>query len=81
MAIQLKPEQERRIEEAIQAGLIRSLHDFIETAIKTLPLPEVQFDKEKAHRAGARIREIRKGVRLDLQGMSIREFAHIRHKY
>ena len=39
------------------------------------------FEKDKARLAGDRIREIRKGVRLDLQGMSIRELAHIGHKY
>jgi len=31
--------------------------------------------------AVARIRELRKGVTLDLQGMSIRELAHIGHKH
>ncbi len=39
------------------------------------------FDAEKARQAGARIRELRKGVRLDLRGMSIRELAHLGHKY
>lgn len=81
VTIILKPEQERAIQEAIQAGLIRSVDEFIETAIEALPHREGEFDKKRAHLAGARIREIRKGVRLDLQGMSIREFAHIGHKY
>jgi predicted secreted Zn-dependent protease len=39
------------------------------------------FDREKAQAAVARIRELRKGVRLDLQGMSLREFAHIGHRF
>ena len=39
------------------------------------------FDKEKAQAAVARIRDLRKGVRLDLQGMSLREFAHIGHRF
>jgi hypothetical protein len=30
---------------------------------------------------GDRIRELRRGVTLDLQGMSIRELAHAGHKY
>ncbi len=38
------------------------------------------FDKTKARIAGAHIRELCKGVRLDLNGMSIRELAHIGHK-
>ena len=41
----------------------------------------IEQAKAKARLAGARIREIRKGVRLDLKGMSIRELAHIGHKY
>jgi hypothetical protein len=39
------------------------------------------FDKEKAQAAIARIRDLRKGVKLDLQGMSLREFAHIGHRF
>jgi hypothetical protein len=61
--------------------LVRSVDEFIESAIGALPHPENGFDKEKARAAVERIREIRKGVRLDLQGMSIREFAHLGHKY
>ena len=37
MTIILKPEQERAIQEAINAGLIRSVDEFIETAIESLP--------------------------------------------
>jgi len=81
MTIILKPEQERAVQEAIRAGLIRSVDEFIETAIEALPHREGQFDKEKARQAVARIRELRKGVRLDLQGMSLRDFAHIGHKH
>lgn len=39
------------------------------------------FDKAKARLAGQRMRELRKGVRLDLRGESIRELAHAGHKY
>jgi hypothetical protein len=55
--------------------------EFIETAIEALPHREGEFDAEKARQAGARIRDARKGVRLDLCGMSIRDLAHIGHKY
>ncbi len=81
MHITLKPDQEVVIQAAIRAGLIRSIDEFIDTAIEALPRCEAGFDKEKARLAGARIREIRKGVRLDLQGLSIRELAHAGHKY
>lgn len=81
MTITLTPEQERAIKNAIQAGLVRSVGEFIDTAIEALPHQESGFDKEAAQAAVARIRELRKGVRLDLRGMSLREFAHIGHRY
>jgi Arc/MetJ-type ribon-helix-helix transcriptional regulator len=81
VTITLKPGQERAIRQAIEAGLVRSVDEFIETAIDALPRPESGFDQEKARAAVERIREIRKGVKLDLRGMSIREFAHLGHKY
>ena len=43
--------------------------------------PTPAFDKEKARAAVDRIRDLRKGVRLELQGMSFREFAHIGHRF
>ncbi len=39
------------------------------------------FNAERAQATGARIRELRKGVRIDRQGMSIRDLAHLGHKY
>lgn len=81
MTINLTPEQERAIREAIQSGLVRSVDEFIDSAFGALSHRGGGFDKAKARLAGARIREIRKGVRLDLKGMSIRELAHIGHKY
>ena len=81
MQIALNPDQERVIQDAINIGLIRSVEELIDAAVEALPQRNEGFDKKKARLAGARIREIRKGVRLDLQGMSIRELAHIGHKY
>jgi hypothetical protein len=69
------------IRRAIEAGLVRSIDEFIESAIDALPRPENEFDKEGAMAAVERIREIRKGVRLNLRDMSIREFAHPGHEY
>ena len=83
-----EPELERRVREGIRSGRFHDVDELLtkaldalsekEAADETLPWP---FDKEKARQAGERIREIRKGVRLDLQGMSIRELAHLGHKY
>ncbi len=81
MSITLTPEQQGVIEQAIQSGLVRSVDEFLDSAVGALSRREGGFDREKARRAGARIRELRKGVTLDLQGMSIRELAHIGHKY
>ena len=81
MSINLTPEQQNVIQKAIQSGLVRSVDEFIHSAMVALSRPESGFDKQKARVAGERIREIRKGVTLDLRGMSIRELAHIGHKY
>lgn len=81
MGITLTPEQQHVIEQAIQAGLVRSVDEFIQSAVGSLSRRETGFDREKAQLAVARIRELRKGVTLDLQGMSIRELAHIGHKH
>lgn len=81
MTITLNPTQERAIRDAIEAGLVQSVDEFIDTAIEALPHQERAFNKEVARAAVARIRELRKGVRLDLEGMSLREFAHLGHKY
>jgi hypothetical protein len=81
VGITLTPEQQGVIEQAIQSGLVGSVDEFLDSAVGALSRREGEFDREKARRAGERIRELRKGVTLDLQGMSIRELAHIGHKY
>jgi hypothetical protein len=80
MTITLKPNQEEVIQLAIAAGLVQSVDDFIDSAIEALP-HRTAFDVEKAQAAVARIRDLRKGVRLDLHGMSFREFAHLGHRF
>lgn len=81
MTITLSHNQERAIQDAIRAGLFESVDEFVESAIRALPHRERNFDPEEARRAGARIRELRRGVSLDRRGLSIREMAHIGHKY
>lgn len=83
-----EPELERRVREGIRSGRFHDLDELLTKALDALSEKEAayetlswSFDKEKARLAGERIREIRKGVRLDLQGMSIRELAHLGHKY
>jgi Arc/MetJ-type ribon-helix-helix transcriptional regulator len=81
VSITLTPDQQDAIEQAIQAGLVGSVDEFIGSAIGSLSRRESEFDPEKARLAVARIRELRKGVTLDLQGMSLREQAHAGHRY
>jgi len=81
MTITLTPDQERAVQDAIRSGLLNSVSEFIDTAIEMLPRRDREFNAEKALQAGARIRELRKGIRLDRRGKSIRELAHIGHKY
>ena len=81
MSINLTPEQQDVIQKAIRSGLVRSVDEFINSAVRALSRRETDFDKEKARLAGERIRELRKGVTLELRGMSIRELAHTGHKY
>ena len=81
MSINLTREQQNVIEQAIQSGLVRSVDEFIHSAMGALSHRNGGFDKAKARLAGQRIRELRKGVRLDLKGESIRELAHVGHKY
>jgi Arc/MetJ-type ribon-helix-helix transcriptional regulator len=81
MTITLTPGQEKAIQDAIRAGLVRSVDEFIASAIQAIPRREGEFDVEKARRAAGRIRDLRKGVHLDRHGMSIRELAHLGHKY
>ena len=57
------------------------MDELIETAVKELPRPQATFNEEAARLGGARIRELRKGVRLKRGGMSFREMAHMGHKY
>jgi Arc/MetJ-type ribon-helix-helix transcriptional regulator len=81
MSIILTPEQQKTIEQAIESGLVRSVDEFIDSALGALSHRNGEFDKAQAQLAGERIRELRKGVRLDLKGMSIRQLAHTGHKY
>ena len=85
-----QPELERRVLEGIQSGRFHDVDDLLTKALDALCEKEAAsetlhtepaFDTERASQAVARIREIRKGVRLDLNGMSIRELAHLGHKY
>ena len=78
MKIILKPEQERAIQEAINSGLIRSVDEFIETAIKSLP----HAAGTSASRADAvrRMQEFGEKYRLSLGEPITRTLLHEGHR-
>ena len=86
MTITLTPEHERIIEARIAAGQFHSVEELLDQAlIPFKPSTLENATEEKAAQAQAaaeQIRELRKGVTLERpEGMSLREYAHIGHKY
>ncbi len=78
------PELESLIQQELKAGHFASVEDMLLQAVRAArqsPAVDEQV-VAKAQEAAARIRELRKGVTLDRpKGMSLREYAHIGHKY
>jgi len=71
MTITLQPYQERAIEEAIRAGAFRSVDEFIETAIATLPNYTIAAGPPHTPPRKSRLWELREG--LALGDLSIKE--------
>ena len=87
MTITLTPEHERIIKAQISAGQFHSVEELLDRALTPFKSsqPETAAAEEKtaqAQAAAERIRELRQGVTLDRpEGMTLREYAHIGHKY
>ena len=79
MTIVLKPDQERAVQAAIEAGLIRSLDEFIDIAIGALPSNGAQ----EASRADAirRMEEFGETHKLSLGERISRRFLHEGHRF
>jgi len=86
MTIPVTQETERLVREEIQSGHFASVDDLIVQGVRAW--------REKSQREGAseatpevrrraveRIRELRNGVRMERNGMSLREYAHIGHRH
>ena len=71
MTITLQPDQERAIEEAIRVGAFRSVDEFIETAIATLPNYAIAAELPQTPPRKSRLWELREGLALD--ELSIKE--------
>jgi Arc/MetJ-type ribon-helix-helix transcriptional regulator len=77
MTVELKPEQERRIEELMRSGRFHSLDELLDQALEKVSAGEPSTDtaqeerKRRARNAVVHIRELRKG--LSLGGLKIKD--------
>ncbi len=76
MTIELKPEHQRIVEDAVQSGRYRSVDEFLDDAFAAWRTSDnkPKFDREKARAAADRIRELRKGVSLG--GLTIKDLVN-----
>ncbi len=86
MTITLTPEHERIIEAQIASGQFHSVEELLDRALTPFKpfTPETGAEEKtaQAQAAAERIRELRQGVTLERpEGMTLREYAHIGHKY
>jgi Arc/MetJ-type ribon-helix-helix transcriptional regulator len=78
MTITLTPDQEKAVQEAIQAGLVGSIDEFIEVAIQALPHREGTAARSEAVR---RMQEFGEEHRLSLGEPITRKLLHEGHQY
>lgn len=86
MSIRVTKETERLVQEEIQSGHFKSVDDLILQGVracreKAQREAALEVSPEARRRAVERIRELRKGVRLERNGMTLREYAHLGHRY
>ena len=76
------PELESILQEQLKAGNFASVEDMLLQTFRGSQFPADEQRKAKALEAAASIRELRKGVTLERpEGVSLREYAHIGHRY
>ncbi len=78
MTIELSPDQERAIQEAIRSGLVRSVDEFIDAAIALLPHRDAGISREIAVR---RMEEFADKSTLSLGEPITRKLLHEGHRY
>jgi Arc/MetJ-type ribon-helix-helix transcriptional regulator len=71
MTIQLTPEQERILREALREGRFGSVEDALAAALQSIASPPAAGHRRTPAEAAARLRELRKGNFLP-PGMTIR---------
>lgn len=80
MTIHLSPRQERAIQEAIESGVVRSVDEFIETAIAMLPRAKDQNEVSRRE-AVRRMEEFGDKYHLNLGEPITRKLLHEGHRY
>ncbi|MGB9464590.1 MAG: hypothetical protein WBR10_05715 [Candidatus Acidiferrum sp.] len=83
MTIKLTPEQEQAIQNAIKSGVVRSVDEFIETAIALLPQgPQGKDQTGRSRQAAVRgMEEFGEKYRLSLGEPVTRKLLHESHRY
>jgi len=80
MTIKLTPEQEKAIQRAIKSGVVRSVDEFIETAIALLPQAKDQNGGSRQE-AVRDMLEFGEKYRLSLGEPITRKLMHEGHRY
>ena len=80
MTIQLSPEQERVIQEAIRSGVVHSVDEFIDAAIAMLRQPKDQNENSRRE-AIRRMEEFGKKYHLSFGEPITRKLLHEGHRY
>ena len=80
MTIQLSPEQERVIQEAIRSGVVHSVDEFIDAAIAMLRQPKDQNENSRRE-AIRRMEEFGEKYHLSFGEPITRKLLHEGHRY
>ena len=80
MTIQLSPEQERVIQEAIRSGVVHSVDEFIDAAIAMLRQPKDQNENSRRE-AIRRMEEFGEEYHLSFGEPITRKLLHEGHRY
>jgi Arc/MetJ-type ribon-helix-helix transcriptional regulator len=79
MTIELKPEQERIIQQQLASGHFRSVEEVLTTALASLPR-DGRFDRENRRETVRRMIEFGERRKLSLGEPVTREFLHEGHR-
>jgi putative addiction module CopG family antidote len=79
MTVELKPEQERIIQEQLASGLYRSVDEVLTSALANLP-HDRRFDRETRRDAVRRMIEFGERRKLSLGEPVTRQFLHEGHR-